>query len=159
MVFYSFFSLQDFVKEVKKGNPIKTGDVYLIKDIILTNGLMIDELSKGIEINGNGHTLTVPEGADFVCFNVYPGDLDEGGKEFTSVGFSQWLQQRMNTVSRRLVFVIGGPYGFSPEVYALAQGKISLSQMTFSHQMVRVIFAEQFYRALSILNNLPYHHI
>ena len=61
--FYSFFSLQDFVKEVKKGNPIKTGDVYLIKDIILTNGLMIDELSKGIEINGNGHTLTVPEGA------------------------------------------------------------------------------------------------
>lgn len=93
---------------------------------------------------------------------IQPGDyvilLDEGGKEFTSVGFSQWLQQRMNTVSRRLVFVIGGPYGFSPEVYALAQGKISLSQMTFSHQMVRVIFAEQFYRALSILNNLPYHH-
>ena len=94
---------------------------------------------------------------------IQPGDhvilLDEGGKEFTSVGFSQWLQQRMNTVSRRLVFVIGGPYGFSSEVYALAQGKISLSQMTFSHQMVRVIFAEQFYRALSILNNLPYHHI
>ncbi len=93
---------------------------------------------------------------------IQPGDhvilLDEGGKEFTSVGFSQWLQQRMNTVNRRLVFVIGGPYGFSSEVYALAQGKISLSQMTFSHQMVRVIFAEQFYRALSILNNLPYHH-
>jgi 23S rRNA (pseudouridine1915-N3)-methyltransferase len=93
---------------------------------------------------------------------IQPGDhvilLDEGGKEFTSNGFAQWLQQRMNTVSRRLVFVIGGPYGFSHEVYALAQGKISLSQMTFSHQMVRVIFAEQFYRALSILNNLPYHH-
>ncbi len=94
---------------------------------------------------------------------IQPGDhiilLDEGGKEFTSMGFAQWLQQRMNTVSRRLVFIIGGPYGFSPEVYSLAQGKISLSQMTFSHQMVRVIFAEQFYRALSILNNLPYHHI
>ena len=94
---------------------------------------------------------------------IQPGDyvilLDEGGKEFTSTEFAQWLQQRMNTVSRRLVFVIGGPYGFSREVYELVQGKISLSQMTFSHQMVRVIFAEQFYRALSILNNLPYHHI
>lgn len=93
---------------------------------------------------------------------LQPGDhvilLDEGGKEFTSVGFANWLQQRMNTVSRRLVFIIGGPYGFSREVYSAAQGKISLSQMTFSHQMVRVIFAEQFYRALSILNNLPYHH-
>ena len=93
---------------------------------------------------------------------IQPGDhvilLDEGGKEFTSVEYASWLQQRMNTVSRRLVFVIGGPYGFSREVYDLAQGKISLSRMTFSHQMVRVIFAEQFYRALSILNNLPYHH-
>ena len=93
---------------------------------------------------------------------IQPGDhvilLDEGGKEFTSVEFANWIQQRMNTVSRRLVFVIGGPYGFSHEVYDLAQGKISLSRMTFSHQMVRVIFAEQFYRALSILNNLPYHH-
>ena len=93
---------------------------------------------------------------------LQPGDhvilLDEGGKEFTSVGFADWLQQRMNTVSRRLVFVIGGPYGFSKEVYSMAQGKMSWSQRTFSHQMVRVIFAEQYYRALSILNNLPYHH-
>ena len=75
------------------------------------------------------------------------------------MGFADWLQQRMNTVPRRLVFIIGGPYGFSEAVYAAAQGKISLSRMTFSHQMVRVIFAEQFYRALSILNNLPYHHV
>ena len=100
--------------------------------------------------------------AELILKSIAPGDvvvlLDEGGKEFTSNGFAQWIQQRMNTVSRRLVFVIGGPYGFSPEVYSLAQGKISLSQMTFSHQMVRLIFAEQFYRALSILNNLPYHH-
>ena len=101
------------------------------------------------------------EGA-LILKNIQPGDhvilLDEGGKEYTSVGFADWLQQRMNTVSRRLVFVIGGPYGFSDAVYSTAHGKISLSQMTFSHQMVRVIFAEQFYRALSILNNLPYHH-
>lgn len=93
---------------------------------------------------------------------IQPGDyvvlLDEGGKEFTSMEFANWLQQRMNTVSRRLVFIIGGPYGFSKEIYALAQSKLSLSRMTFSHQMVRLIFAEQYYRALSILNNLPYHH-
>lgn len=99
---------------------------------------------------------------ELILKQLQPGDhvilLDEGGKEFTSIGFADWLQQRMNTVSRRLVFVIGGPYGFSEAVYAAAHGKISLSRMTFSHQMVRVIFAEQFYRALSILNNLPYHH-
>lgn len=84
--------------------------------------------------------------------------LDEGGNEYTSVEFSRWLQQKMNSGGKRLVFVIGGPYGFSPAVYARADGKLSLSRMTFSHQMVRVIFAEQFYRALSILHNLPYHH-
>jgi len=93
---------------------------------------------------------------------VMPGDyvvlLDEGGKEFSSVDFANWLQQRMNTVSHRLVFIIGGPYGFSDEIYGIAQGKVSLSRMTFSHQMVRLVFAEQYYRALSILNNLPYHH-
>ena len=91
-----------------------------------------------------------------------PGDqvvlLDEGGTEYTSDEFAKWLQQKMSTVSRRLVFVIGGPYGFSPDVYAAAQGKISLSRMTFTHQMVRMIFVEQYYRALSIINNLPYHH-
>ena len=100
---------------------------------------------------------------ELILKNIQPGDhvilLDEGGKEFTSVGFADWLQRRMNTVSRRLVFVIGGPYGFSEAVYTAAHGKISLSRMTFSHQMVRIIFAEQFYRALSILNNLPYHHV
>ena len=84
--------------------------------------------------------------------------LDEGGNEYTSMEFSRWLQQKMNSGGKRLVFVIGGPYGFSPAVYARADGKLSLSRMTFSHQMVRVIFAEQFYRALSILHNLPYHH-
>lgn len=93
---------------------------------------------------------------------LQPGDylvlLDEGGTEFTSNKFAQWLQQKMSTVNKRLVFVIGGPYGFSKEVYSVAHAKISLSQMTFSHQMVRLIFVEQYYRALSILNNLPYHH-
>ena len=85
--------------------------------------------------------------------------LDEKGTEFRSIEYADWLQKRMNSGVKRLLFVIGGPYGFSEAVYAASQGKISLSRMTFSHQMVRLIFAEQFYRALSILNNLPYHHI
>ncbi len=84
--------------------------------------------------------------------------LDEKGSEFRSVEYADWLQKRMNSGIRRLVFVIGGPYGFSPEVYARSNEKISLSKMTFSHQIIRAIFTEQLYRAFSILNNLPYHH-
>ena len=84
--------------------------------------------------------------------------LDEGGREYTSAEFAQWLQGRMSATSRRLVFIIGGPYGFSPDIRAAAHATLSLSRMTFSHQMVRLIFVEQYYRALSILNNLPYHH-
>ncbi len=84
--------------------------------------------------------------------------LDEHGKPFRSIDFADWIQKKQNTVSKRLVFVIGGPYGFSPEVYARANEKISLSPMTFSHQMVRLIFVEQLYRAYSILNGEPYHH-
>lgn len=84
--------------------------------------------------------------------------LDEHGKEFRSVEFASWVERKMHTVSKRLVFIIGGPYGFSPAVYAVAQEKISLSKMTFSHQMIRLIFVEQLYRAMTILNNGPYHH-
>lgn len=93
---------------------------------------------------------------------IQPGDvvvlLDEHGKEFRSVEFAAWIERKMHTVNKRLVFIIGGPYGFAPTVYAAAQEKISLSKMTFSHQMIRLIFVEQLYRALSILNNSPYHH-
>jgi 23S rRNA (pseudouridine1915-N3)-methyltransferase len=84
--------------------------------------------------------------------------LDENGKEFNSVGYAKWTQKQMNKGLKNLVFVIGGPYGFSEEVYQTAKSKVSLSQMTFSHQMVRLFFTEQTYRAFSILNNLPYHH-
>lgn len=84
--------------------------------------------------------------------------LDENGKQFTSVEFSNYLQKRMNSGIKTLVFVIGGPYGFSESVYAKAQGKISLSKMTFSHQMVRLFVVEQIYRAFTILRNEPYHH-
>lgn len=83
--------------------------------------------------------------------------LDEHGREFRSVEFADWLQKRMSS-GRDLTFVIGGPYGFSSEVYQRANGKISLSQMTFSHQMVRLFTVEQLYRAMTILRNEPYHH-
>ena len=84
--------------------------------------------------------------------------LDERGKEMTSQQFAGFLQKQMNTGLKNLVFVIGGPYGFSERVYQRANFKIALSQMTFSHQLVRLIFLEQLYRGLAILNNHPYHH-
>lgn len=84
--------------------------------------------------------------------------LDERGRSFTSPEFANYLQQKMNAGTKSLVFVIGGAYGFSDEVYARAQEKISLSKMTFSHQMIRLFAIEQIYRGFSILNNEPYHH-
>lgn len=84
--------------------------------------------------------------------------LDENGKTFSSVGFSYYLQKKMNAGIKTLVFVIGGPYGFSETVYQKAQGKVSLSEMTFSHQMVRLFVIEQMYRGFTILKNEPYHH-
>ena len=93
---------------------------------------------------------------------LQPGDYlvlpDEHGKSFTSMEFATYLERKMHVVSKRLVFVIGGPYGFSEAVYKAASEKISLSKMTFSHQMIRLIFVEQIYRAMTILNNEPYHH-
>ncbi|MCM1137159.1 MAG: 23S rRNA (pseudouridine(1915)-N(3))-methyltransferase RlmH [Duncaniella sp.] len=84
--------------------------------------------------------------------------LDERGKEFTSREFASMLDRRMVQGVKRLVFVIGGPYGFSEEVYNRADGKISLSRMTFTHEMVRLFFVEQIYRAMTILKGEPYHH-
>ena len=84
--------------------------------------------------------------------------LDDKGREMSSPELAQWLEKRMAQSSKRLVFIIGGPYGFSADVYNRVPGRISLSRMTFSHQMVRLRFVEQLYRAFSIINNLPYHH-
>lgn len=84
--------------------------------------------------------------------------LDENGKEFTSPQFAKWVRDEMNRGHKTITFVIGGAYGFSEEVYAAAKLRISLSQMTFNHQMVRMFFIEQVYRAFTILNNEPYHH-
>lgn len=84
--------------------------------------------------------------------------LDESGRTFRSVDFAAYLEHKQHTVPRRLVFVVGGPYGFSSAVYAAAREKLSLSSMTFSHQMVRLLFVEQLYRAFTILRGEPYHH-
>lgn len=84
--------------------------------------------------------------------------LDEKGTEYTSVQFSEFIQKKMLSGIKSLVFVIGGPYGFSDEIYSKAVGKISFSPMTFSHQMFRLFVVEQIYRAFTILKNEPYHH-
>ncbi len=84
--------------------------------------------------------------------------LDEHGAELRSIEFAELLQRRMSAGTKRLIFVIGGPYGFSEAVYQRANSKLSLSKMTFSHQIVRAIFTEQLYRAFTILRNEPYHH-
>ena len=100
--------------------------------------------------------------ADQVLERLQPGDvlvlLDERGREMTSREFSQWMEQKLQNVPKRLVLLIGGPYGFSENVHKRGNEEISLSRMTLSHQMVRMFFAEQIYRALTILNGEPYHH-
>jgi len=99
---------------------------------------------------------------ELILKKLIPSDqmilLDEKGKEFRSVEFSTFLQKKMNSGIKQLVLVIGGPYGFSNAVYKKSQGKISLSKMTFSHQMIRLFVVEQIYRAFTILKNEPYHH-
>lgn len=105
--------------------------------------------------------IKIKEGS-LILKNIRPNDevilLDERGKMFTSIEFASLIKDRMDYASRDIVFVIGGAYGFSEEVYSRANSKISLSKMTFSHQMVRTIFVEQLYRAFTIIKGKPYHH-
>ena len=111
--------------------------------------------------NMDQNTQKIREG-ELILNLLQPSDdvwlLDDKGREMTSAETASWLHKRMAQSTKRLVFIIGGPYGFSPDVYNRVPGRLSLSRMTFSHQMVRLIFVEQLYRAFSILNNLPYHH-
>ena len=98
---------------------------------------------------------------ELILKQLQPSDtvvlLDEHGHEYRSMEFARWLEQKRNTV-RRLVFVVGGPYGFSQAVYGRANEQLSLSRMTFSHQMIRLVFTEQIYRACTIIKGEPYHH-
>ena len=108
------------------------------------------------------NTKSLSKEGELILKALQPGDvvvlLDEHGKEMRSLEFAEYMKRKMNTVNKRLVFIIGGPYGFSEKVYQAAHEKISMSKMTFSHQMIRLIFVEQIYRAMTILNGGPYHH-
>lgn len=111
-------------------------------------------MSEGVQKEKEGEMILAElQSSDFVVL------LDENGRMYSSVGFADFLAQKMQDTVKRMIFVVGGPYGFADKVYSRANDKISLSKMTFSHQMVRMIFAEQFYRAMTIIKGEPYHHI
>ncbi len=101
------------------------------------------------------------EGSQFLSL-LQPGDylvlLDEHGREYTSREYASYIDKKMSVVPKRILFLIGGPYGFSADVYARADDKVSFSKMTFSHEMIRLFFVEQLYRAMTILKGEPYHH-
>lgn len=142
---YFVTAIEDYVQRTRRYLPF---DVEVIPELKNTRSLT--------------HEVQKEKEADLILKALQPGDvivlLDEGGREMRSVEFADYMKRKMNSVPRRLVFVIGGPYGFSPRVYEAAHEKLSLSRMTFSHQMVRLIFVEQLYRAMTILNGGPYHH-
>lgn len=137
-------SISDYIKRISHYMPI---EITTIGDIKNSRNLT-EELQKTIE-------------GEMILKQVRNTDklvlLDEHGIEFTSIKFASWLEHQRNN-TRRLVFAIGGPYGFSQQIYDRANEQISLSQMTFSHQMVRLIFTEQLYRACTIIKGDPYHH-
>ena len=124
-----------------------TFELVVLPDIKNAKALSEEQIKT---VEGNGILAGIAPSADLVL-------LDEHGSEFRSVEFADWLQKRMSS-GRDVTLVIGGPYGFSPEVYQRANGKLSLSRMTFSHQMVRLFAVEQLYRAFTILRHEPYHH-
>ena len=138
-------AINDYIQRTKR---FITFDMEVIHELKNTKNISM-ELQKEKE-------------GELICKAFQPGDvivlLDEHGKEMRSLEFAECMKRKMNTVNKRLVFVIGGPYGFSQKVYDVAHEKISMSKMTFSHQMIRLIFVEQIYRAMTILNGGPYHH-
>ena len=141
---------------------VKQGlDIYVsrLKHYIPFNMVEIPELKNVSSLSKD--QIKIREG-ELILKNIRPTDdvilMDEHGKEYTSVEFAKVLQEKISYTGKDMVFVIGGAYGFSPEVYSRANSKISLSKMTFSHQMVRAIFAEQLYRAFTIMKGEPYHH-
>lgn len=147
----------------------KTDEEYLRKGLEIFTGRIPHYIlfeMKVIPDIKNARNLSEQQQKDkegeLILQQMLPSDelflLDEQGMEVSSVDFARFLEKKMISGIKRLVFVIGGPYGFSSGVYARANGKISLSKMTFSHQMVRLIFTEQLYRALTILKGEPYHH-
>ena len=141
---------------------VKQGlDIYVsrLKHYIPFNIVEIPELKNVSALSKD--QIKTREG-ELILKNIRPTDdvilMDERGREYTSVELAKVIQEKISYVGKDMVFVIGGAYGFSQEVYSRANSKISLSKMTFSHQMVRAIFAEQLYRAFTIMKGEPYHH-
>ena len=122
--------------------------IEYVNDVKNTKSLSFDQQkqSEGVAL------LNAIDKSDFVVL------LDEHGKEYTSMEFSKYIEKKMASVPKRLLFVVGGPYGFSDDVYKRANDKLSLSKMTFSHEMIRLLFTEQLYRAMTIIHHEPYHH-
>ncbi len=149
------------VGKTTDSNLIKLQEEYQnrLKFYVPFEMLVVPELknTKSLSINEQ-----LEKEADMLLKQFETGDeiilLDEKGKQFTSVGFSDFLEKKMLLSIKRVIFVVGGPYGFSERIYNRANSKISLSPMTFSHQMIRLIFVEQVYRAMTILKGEPYHH-
>ena len=137
--------IDDYSERVTHYTPF---DVTIIPELKNTKALSQEQQK---QMEGESILRQLQE-SDYVVL------LDEHGKEQRSIEFATWMGKKQQTVSRRLVFIIGGPYGFSQDVYGRANEKLSLSKMTFSHQMVRMIFIEQLYRAFTILKGEHYHH-
>ncbi len=135
---------QEYLRRLTHYLPVR---LQVIPELRNTKALTPDQQKQA---EGELILRAVPQSADLIL-------LDEHGKEYRSVEFAQQLQKKMSS-GRDLFFAIGGPYGFSQAVYERANGKVSLSQMTFSHQMVRLFLIEQIYRAMTILRGEPYHH-
>lgn len=142
---YYIAAINEYVQRTKRYIPF---DIEIIPELKNTKSLSAEQQKE--------------READLILKALQPGDtvvlLDEAGKEFRSVDFAAWMERKLAATGKRLVFIIGGPYGFSERIYRIAGEKLSLSKMTFSHQMIRMIFVEQLYRAMTILRGEPYHH-
>lgn len=137
--------IDEYIKRLKHYVPF---EIKYIDDIKNTKNISEDQQKR----TEGAKILSLLDKSDFVVL------LDEHGKEYTSMQYSCYIQKRMLSGAKKVVFVIGGPYGFSQEVYDRANDKISFSKMTFNHEMIRLIFTEQLYRAYTIINHEPYHH-
>lgn len=137
--------IDEYIKRLKHYVPF---EIKYIDDIKNTKNISEDQQKR----TEGAKILSLLDKSDFVVL------LDEHGKEYTSMQYSSYIQKRMLSGAKKVVFVIGGPYGFSQEVYDRANDKISFSKMTFNHEMIRLIFTEQLYRVYTIINHEPYHH-
>ena len=137
--------VDEYIKRLKHYVPF---EIKYIDDIKNTKNISEDQQKR----TEGAKILSLLDKSDFVVL------LDEHGKEYTSMQYSSYIQKRMLSGVKKVVFVIGGPYGFTQEVYDRANDKISFSKMTFNHEMIRLIFTEQLYRAYTIINHEPYHH-